>query len=80
MTKKEIADIYKKIKEYYDKYLKSHGVHLPNLKYGDRYTKDALILIYLAQGYPKTTKVTKEELTKFIKNMVVVMMFNKHAT
>lgn len=67
MTKKEIEKTYKLIKAYHEKYLKTHGVHLPNLKRGDTYTKDALVLVYLAKDYPKTTKVTKAELTKFLK-------------
>ncbi|MGC8927774.1 MAG: DNA methyltransferase [Myxococcota bacterium] len=31
------------------------------------YTKDALVLVYLAQDYPDTKKVSKEELTQFIR-------------
>ena len=48
MTKKEIEKIYKLVKEYHEKYLKLHGVHLPNLKRDGSYTKDALVLVYLA--------------------------------
>ena len=67
MTKKEIEKIYKLVKEYHEKYLKSHGVRLPNLKRDGSYTKDALVLVYLAKGYPETAIVTKAELTKFLK-------------
>ncbi|MCW7072031.1 MAG: hypothetical protein OCU12_06890 [Methanophagales archaeon] len=31
------------------------------------YTKDALVLVYLAQGYQNTKKVSKGELTQFIR-------------
>lgn len=64
----EIREIYKVICEKYDKYLIQHGVKPPKLT--DRqgnYTKDALVLVYLAQGYPNTRKVSKEELTQFIR-------------
>ena len=59
---------YNQIKSYHQKYLKKYGVKLPKLKNsrGD-YTKDALVLIYLSQGYPKTKKLTKRELTHFIR-------------
>lgn len=67
MTKKEIQKIYELVKEYHEKYLKSHGVRLPNLKRDGSYTKDALVLVYLAKGYPETAIVTKAELTKFLK-------------
>ncbi len=67
LTDKEIKATYDLISEYHSKYLKSHGVLLPSLKRGEEYTKDALVLVYLAQGYPDTRIVTKTELTEFIK-------------
>lgn len=67
LTKKQIEDTYEIIKQYHTKYLKSHGVQLPSLKRGNNYTKDALVLVYLAQGYPNTEIISKTELTEFIK-------------
>ena len=46
----------------------SHGVLLPKLKQGTNYTKDVLVLVYLAQGYPNTRVISESELTKFMKN------------
>lgn len=67
MTDSEIERLYAIISEYHDKYLKDHGVLLPNLKRGGAYTKDALVLVYLSQGYPDTRIVSKVELTDFIR-------------
>lgn len=67
LTQKEISDTYQMISRYHETHLKSHGVPLPNLKWGEQYTKDALVLVYLAQGYPNTEIVSKTELTEFIK-------------
>jgi len=54
--------------EYHDKYLNQHGVKLPKLTDNEgNYTKDALVFVYLSQGYPKTRSVSKSELTKFIR-------------
>lgn len=68
MNKKEIIETYKIISEMYEKYLKKHNVKSINLydKNGN-YTKDALVLIYLAKDYPNTKVVSKQELTDFIK-------------
>lgn len=42
---------------------------MPNLYNGNKkFTKDALVLVYLSCGYPQTRKVSKEELTKFIRS------------
>ena len=68
MKKGEIIAIYKVLKQYHDKYLKAKGVELPNLKIGDKFTKDALVLVYLTQNYPNTSVVTKNELTKFVRH------------
>lgn len=40
---------------------------MPRLAGKRGFTIDALTLIYLAQGYPNTRKVSKEELTGFIR-------------
>lgn len=63
----EIKNTYETIYGYYNKYLKSYGVKLPKLSGTRGYTKDALTLIYLAQGYPHTRIVSKGELTEFIR-------------
>lgn len=68
MDKKELQQKYKIIETYYNKYLKKHDVKLPTLyRTSDMPSKDALVLIYLSENYPKTREVSKEELTKFIK-------------
>lgn len=69
LNKKSIENIYKKICEYHEKYLKQYGVKLPNLYDSKgKFTKNALVLVYLADDYPKTRTVTKEELTRFIRH------------
>lgn len=50
LTNEEIKLTYDLIKEYHEKYLKRYGVKLPRLFNGNSYTKDALTLVYLAQG------------------------------
>lgn len=67
MTDNEIREQYALIKTYHDKFLKSHGVQLPNLERSGEFTKDALVLIYLSLGYPNTKIVSKDELTSFIR-------------
>ncbi|MGQ9510252.1 MAG: hypothetical protein ACUVTN_12810 [Thermodesulfobacteriota bacterium] len=65
---KEIKVIYDMICKYHQKYLKQYGVKLSKLTDTEgNYTKDALCLVYLARGYPKTKKVSKGELTQFIR-------------
>ena len=66
MTENEILQTYSLITDYYNKFLKNKNVKLPNLKSGNKYTKDALTLIYLANGYPNTKTISKSELTRFI--------------
>ncbi len=64
MTNKEIEEVYQIIKDYHEKYLKKHGVKLPQLKNSKgACTKDALVLVYLARFYPSTVTATKHELT-----------------
>lgn len=67
LSKKQIRDTYKLLKDYHSKFLKKFGVKLPKLKSKEGYTKDALVLVYLTQGYPKTKVVSKTELTKFVR-------------
>ena len=68
MTDDQINAVYNKIAEYYHNFLEKDGVILPKLQRLDGgYTKDALVLCYLARNYPDTKPVTKEELTSFIR-------------
>ncbi|RLA08684.1 MAG: hypothetical protein DRQ51_01635 [Gammaproteobacteria bacterium] len=67
LTDSTINKTYNTIKSYHGKFLKDVGVKLPNLKYKTGYTKDALVLIYLAQNYPQTKVASKNELTQFIR-------------
>ena len=68
MNDKEILEIYALISENYQKYLKNLGVKQIHLKdKSGKYTKDALVLVYLAKDYPHTKAVSKQELTNFIR-------------
>jgi len=68
LSNNEIREIYSMISDYYKKFLEKYGVKLPKLTdTKSNYTKDALVLVYLAQDYPDTKKVSKEELTQFIR-------------
>lgn len=67
MTDTQIAETYSMIEAYHNKHLKHHGVKLPKLFQGSKYTKDALTLVFLAQNYPNTRVVSKTEITEFIK-------------
>lgn len=69
LNKESIERLYETLHNFHEKYLKQYGVKLPKL-YDKNYkfTKDALVLVYLAYDYPKTRKVSKEELTKFIRS------------
>lgn len=71
MKKAEIIATYDILKEYHEKYLAAKGVELPHLKKGDNFTKDILVLVYLAKNYPNTSVVTKSELTKFIRKYYI---------
>lgn len=62
-----IKETYEMLQDYHARYLKKHGVRLPNLYYRENYSKNGLTLIYLAQGYPNTKAISKEELTQFIR-------------
>jgi len=64
----EIENTYNIISDFYNKHLKSYGVILPKLKNKNlSYTKDSLVLVYLAYKYPNQKVVTKQELTEFIR-------------
>jgi len=67
-TREKIERQYGLIKEYHEKYLKKFGVKIPALKDASgNYTKNALVLVYLSFGYPKTKEITKTELTQFVR-------------
>lgn len=69
LNKKSIENIYKTIRDYHERHLKKFGVKLPKLyDVKENFTKDALVLIYLAYDYPETRVVSKEELTKFVRS------------
>lgn len=57
------------VQEFHERFLKRFGVKMPKLHNADEtFTKDALVLVYLSRGYPKTTSVSKTELTHFIRS------------
>lgn len=66
LSEKLISKQYNLIKKYHEKYLSNFGVKLPNLKYKNNFSKNALVLIYLSLGYPNTKVVSKSELTRFV--------------
>lgn len=64
-----IEQTYNTICNFHKKYLEQYGVKLPKLKNNSgKYTKDALVLVYLAKDYPDTKIVTKQQLTEFVKS------------
>lgn len=69
LLKPEIRQQYKLLKDFHGKYLKKYGVALPKLygKNKKNFTKNALVLVYLSLDYPKTKKVSKNELTQFVR-------------
>ena len=67
LSGEKIREIYTLVATYHQQYLVASGVKLPQLEKRGRFTKDALVLVYLAQGYPDTQWVTKEELTHFVR-------------
>lgn len=67
MNNNEIENIYALLSDYHEKHLKCKGVKLPKLRKNEQFTKDALVLVYLAQNYPDTKTVSKQELTDFIR-------------
>lgn len=68
MNEKEILQSYEIISKFYEKYLKDYKVKVINLKdKSGKFSKDALVLVYLAQNYPNTRAISKAELTEFIR-------------
>jgi hypothetical protein len=67
LNQQSIESIYRTIESYHSKYLKKLGVKIPRLKIKGEFTRDALVLVYLAYNYPNTRVVTKNELTNFVR-------------
>jgi hypothetical protein len=67
LSGEKIREIYTLVATYHQQYLVASGVKLPQLEKGGEFTKDALVLVYLAQGYPDTWWITKKELTDFVR-------------
>ena len=69
ISDEKIKEQYNLVKEYHEKYLKKYGVKMPSLSSKDgNFTMNALVLVYLSFGYPKTKIISKTELTNFIRN------------
>lgn len=69
LSDKQIIEQYELIKKYHKEYLEKHNVKLPKLYESEaKFTKNALVLVYLSIGYPETKIVSKTELTAFIRN------------
>jgi len=69
LSKKQIKQQYQIIREFYHKYLQQYGVKLPKLyDKNNKFTKNALVLVYLSLGYPKTKIISKTEITQFIRS------------
>lgn len=68
-TDEEIRRTYGLLAEHHARHLAGLGVKLPALRKpnGD-YTLAALVLVYLARGYPDVATVSKAELTRFIRS------------
>lgn len=68
LSEEEIEELYFLVKHFSQKYLSPKGVKLPKLKRKNGvYVKNALVLVYLAQNYPDTKDVSKQELTDFLR-------------
>lgn len=68
MNEREILETFEMITKYYEEYLKDCGVKSIKLKDSKgNYTKDTLVLVYLARNYPNTKAISKTELTDFVR-------------
>ena len=67
LTDEKINETYRIISKYHEQHLKQYGVKLPRLEGPEGFTKNALVLGYLAEGYPNTQTVTKRQLTGFVR-------------
>lgn len=69
MNTEALKQQYALLRDFHSKFLKQLGVKLPKLQDAKgNFTKDALVLAYLSQGYPKTRAVSKKELTRFVRS------------
>jgi N-acyl-L-homoserine lactone synthetase len=61
LSDEEIREIYTVVMTYHQQYLAEAGVKLPQLEKGGRSTKDALVLVYLAQrrNFPRKHAPTR---------------------
>jgi hypothetical protein len=66
ISNEQINKYYKEISDSWNKNLKQYGVKLPKL-IPQKYSKDVLVLIYLFSKIEQ--KVSKQELTEFLKSM-----------
>lgn len=60
-----VEKTYKMLEDNHEKYLKEHDVKLPRLLINKEYTKNALVLCYLANYYG--TDVSKKDITAFVR-------------
>lgn len=67
MDRTDIESSYRRIAQYYEKYLKESGVKLPKLYHCGSFGMGALILVKLFEGYPNTKIHSKEELSEFLR-------------
>lgn len=68
MNTNEIKAIFELIQKHYQKHLKSYLVKPINLQdKNGNFTKDALVLCYLARDYPHTKAISKNDLTAFVR-------------
>jgi len=64
----EIEAGYGLIAAKHEQYLKQHGIKLPKLRNkAGQWTRDALVLVKLTEGYPNTKPISKTDLTAFMK-------------
>lgn len=69
LTKKQIIAQYQLIKKYHKKFLQKDGVLMPKVyDKNKKFTKNALVLVYLSLGYPKTRIISKTEMTQFVRD------------
>lgn len=68
MSENEIEKVFAMIQNHYDTYLRQHKVKAINLRdKNGSFTKDALVLCYLAKDYPNTKAISKSDLTSFVR-------------
>lgn len=67
LSKEVINQKYDEIKESWENFLEKYDVKMPNLESGNKYTINALVLIYLYINLGKN--ISKQELTDFLKSM-----------